>query len=141
MSTEEKMASQEENNKIENVEGNTEPTSIETNLPAEEVINPASGDAPEQEIATVETPVAAEEKEAINQEEEVIQEEKAFEEPTEVKAHQEVEAKLEALLYQKDYSLLNKGELIKELEGVLTTDDVESVKKSVKDIKTAYQLQ
>ncbi len=54
--------------------------------------------------------------------------------------HDDVEAKI-AEAQQEDYSVLNKTELIKKLETVLTTDDVESVKKNVKDIKTAYQLQ
>lgn len=141
MSTEQKVSSEEENNKIENLEGSAESASNERNLPAEEVVIPMPEDTTAQEVVAAETPAIVEEHEpVINQEEPALQEEKDFEEPAEIKEHQEVEAKLEAL-HQKDYSLLNKTELIKELEEVLTTDDVEAVKKNVKNIKTAYQLQ
>ena len=141
MSTEEKMASQEDNTKIENREGNAEPTSIEKNLAAEDVMNPTPTDSKEQEVPVVETPVMVEANEPeLNPEEAILQEEKDFIEPATIKEHLEVEAKLEEV-HLEDYSLLNKTELIKKLEEVLTTDDVESVKKNVKNIKNAFQLQ
>ncbi len=133
MNTEEKMASEEENNKIENMEEKIEGSSHEENLPVAEA-TPAPMEAAEQEIVAVQAPPVA------SMEDEPNLVEKEFVEPKAAKEHDEVEAKLDAL-NQKDYSLMNKTELIKELEEVLTTDDIESVKKSVKDIKTAYQLQ
>jgi hypothetical protein len=140
MSTEEKMSSEEENNKIENMEASTETTSNEINSPKEEVVNPTPTDSTQQEVADVEAPVVVQQAEpVINQEEPNQQEEKDFVEPAEIKEHAEVEAKLEEV-HLEDYSLFNKTELIKKLEEVLTTDDVESVKKNVKNIKSAYQL-
>jgi len=149
MNTTKEGHQEEENNTDNNMENKEETLSLETHIVSENGMAKAEDNSNHQPEEVAET---AMEPEAIStqmteSEQDIVADKSdleiihptALEEPPLTENHEEIEAKFDELA-DEDYSVLNKAELVKKMEEVLSSDDFDAIKTKVKSIKNAYRV-